>query len=590
MSTNLPPTGPPSGPPLGPPPSGPPSGPPPSGTAEVLERGGGGPLPPGPPPSGSRGGGRKWLIGGGVVGVLALGGAAFGAYTWLTSTGPQPAEALPADTIGYVSIDLDPSGSQKIAALKTLEKFPAADEWLEEEGIGSGDDIRKFIFGKIQEEEGACDGVDFEDDIKPWLGDRFAIAAVDNGDAEFPAPVGVVQVKDSDDAQDQVEQLIADCGGNPEDGGLAINGDWLIIAETDEIAEQVADDAAEANLADDQDFQKWTEAAGDPGILTAYASPEAGEVLAGAFAGFASLPGATDCLMDMPMPDDTGAFGSLTEGCLDTEGMASTDEANEMFENFGGLAITVRFDDGSLEVESAGDNKAGGFESLTESDAGGDVISTLPEDTAAAFGMGFEPGWFEDILDYAGAASGGVLDMEQFFAEAEAMFDLSLPEDAETLVGESTAIAIGSDFDPEAFFSAPDPSMLQIGAKIKGDTDAIQEVLDRVKATAPSPEEAEIFSSESDDDHIVIGPNTDYLSDLLGDGELGDSDVYQDVVREDDPSMVFFVNFDAGDDWLASLAGDDAVVRDNLDPLSGLGLTAWSEDGVGHSVLRVTTD
>jgi hypothetical protein len=236
MSTNLPPSGPPSGPPSSPPagpPSGPPAGPPPgpptgppvTGSAEVLEQGGGGPLPPAPPPRQSGGGGRKWLIVGGVVGVLAVGGAAFGAYTWLTSTGPQPAEALPANTLGYVSIDLDPSGGQKIAALKTLEKFPAADKWLDDEGIGSGDDIRKFIFTKIQEEEGACEGLDFEDDIQPWLGDRFAVAAIDQGEGEVPAPVGVVQVKDADNAQGEVEKLIEGCGGNPDDGGLAISGD-----------------------------------------------------------------------------------------------------------------------------------------------------------------------------------------------------------------------------------------------------------------------------------------------------------------------------------------------------------------------------
>ena len=56
------------------------------------------------------------LIGGAIVGVLAFGTAAFAGYSWLTSTGPQPAEALPASTIGYVSLDLDPSGNQKIAA------------------------------------------------------------------------------------------------------------------------------------------------------------------------------------------------------------------------------------------------------------------------------------------------------------------------------------------------------------------------------------------------------------------------------------------------------------------------------------------
>ncbi len=356
----------------------------------MLEQGSGGPIPPARPQQRSGGGGRKWLIVGAVVGALAVGAAAFGAYTWLTSTGPQPAEALPADTLGYVSIDLDPSGSQKIAALKTFQKFPAADEWLDDEGIGSGDDIRKFIFTKIQEEEGVCDGLDFEDDIQPWLGDRFAIAAVDQGDGELPAPVGVVQVKDSDGAQDEAEQLIEGCGGNLDDGGLAINGDWLIIAETDEIAEQVVDDAAGSSLADDAEFQKWTEAAGDPGILTAYVSPDAGAVLADQLGGLGgALTGGdiTDCA--------SGDF----DGCLAPEGFGAgeelPDQALEMFEDFGGLALTVRFDDGSLEVE-VGWRLRLRVSVATDSDRGGDVIATLPEDTAAALGVGFEPGWFED--------------------------------------------------------------------------------------------------------------------------------------------------------------------------------------------------
>ncbi|MDQ4051679.1 MAG: DUF3352 domain-containing protein, partial [Actinomycetota bacterium] len=534
------------------------------------------------------GGGRKGLIIGGVIGILAVGGAAFGAYSWLTSTGPQPAEALPADTLGYVSIDLDPSGSQKIAALKTLEKFPAADEWLEEEGIGSGDDIRKVVFGKIQEEEGACQDLDFDDDIKPWLGDRFAVAAI--GGDEAPVPVGVVQIKDADDAQDRVEQVIEDCGGNPDDGGLAVRGDWLIIAETEDVAEQVVDDAAEASLADDEEFRKWTEAAGDPGILTAYASAEAGQVLVdelGDFGGVLGSGGPTDC----------AATEDFTEGCLSYEedGLEEDivpQDAAEALEDFEGMALTVRFDDGSLEVEAAsGGMKDLGLSSLS-SDAGGEAISTLPEDTAAAIGLGFEPGWADELLDYVGSASGAGGDIEEFLEEAESTFDLSLPEDLETLLGESAAIAVGSDFDPEAVFgSMSGASDLPIGAKVKGDTAAIQQVIDKVKATAPSPEEAEILSTESDDDYIVIGPDPDYLSELLYDGGLGDTDTYQDVIREDDPASIFFIDFDAGDGWLASLAGDDAVVKENLEPLAGLGLTGWQDDDeTGHVVLRVTTD
>ena len=47
-----------------------------------------------------------------------------------------------------------------------------------------------------------------------------------------------------------------------------------MIGETDEIAEQVvADAAAEGSLADDDDFQQWTDEVGDPGVVSMYAAP-----------------------------------------------------------------------------------------------------------------------------------------------------------------------------------------------------------------------------------------------------------------------------------------------------------------------------
>ncbi len=518
-----------------------------------------------------------------MVGLLAVGAAAFGAYTWLTTTGPQPAEALPSDTLGYVSIDLDPSGSQKIAALKTLEKFPTAQRWLDDEGIGSSDDIRQVIFAKIQEEEDACEELDFDDDIRPWLGDRFAVAAIELG--EGPAPVGVLQVKDGDAAQDKVERVIEACGGNPDDGGLAINGDWLIIAETDEIAEQVADDAASSSLSDDSDFQRWTEEAGDPGIVAMYLSPAAGRVLSDQLGGLGSLlqgTDVTDCWS-----------GDLDDGCLAPEGLDQglvPPQTTQALEDFGGLAVAVRFDDGSLEVEMAGDAEAAGLGSLTSSDSGAEVISTLPEDTAAALGVGFEAGWFGEILDYVEVTSGGEIDIDELLAQAEGELGLSLPEDAETLLGESAAIAVGSDFDPGTFFTSETGAGLPIGIKVKGDPEAIRGVLDKLKATAPTAEDAELFSTESDDDYIVIGPDTDYLSALLDDGGLGGTDTFQDVVREDDLTSIFFINFDVGNDWLARLAGEDAELTENLAPLAGLGIAGWQDDGVGHAVVRVTTD
>ena len=61
-------------------------------------------------------------------------------WSQLIGGGSSPATAVPADAIGYVSLDLDPSASQKIEAIKILRKFPALKEEIK---IGSRDDLRR---------------------------------------------------------------------------------------------------------------------------------------------------------------------------------------------------------------------------------------------------------------------------------------------------------------------------------------------------------------------------------------------------------------------------------------------------------------
>ena len=94
----------------------------------------------------TRGGGKRGLVIGGVVVAVAVAGGAAWAATSFLGQGAQPAEALPAGTLGYASVDLDPSGGQKIEALKVLRKFPALEKELD---LGSGDDLRKKLFEEI---------------------------------------------------------------------------------------------------------------------------------------------------------------------------------------------------------------------------------------------------------------------------------------------------------------------------------------------------------------------------------------------------------------------------------------------------------
>jgi hypothetical protein len=253
----------------------------------------------------------------------------------------------------------------------------------------------------------------------------------------------------------------------------------------------------------------------------------------------------------------------------------------------------VRFDDGALEVETATSVEAFGLEALTSSDRAGESIETLPEDTAAALALGFEEGWFEDLLDYMENFSGMDIDTDELIAEAESELGLDLPEDAETLAGESAVIAVGPDIDPEAFFGF-DASVteLPVGVKIKGDPDEIQDVIDKIlDSGGATDEDRELFVSDSEGDFVAIGPNDDYREEILEDGDLGGSDTYENVVREsDDAASVLYVNFDAGGGWLEKLFEGDHEVQDNLAPLEGAGLSAWEDDGVGHAVLRVTTE
>lgn len=540
----------------------PPTGP---GGPEYLEQSGGDPATP----TGSGGGRRNALIAGGAIAGLALVGGGVWAAMSFFATGAQPAEALPAGTVGYASVDLDPSGGQKIEAFRMLQKFPAIEKELD--GFDADDDFLAKAF-----EDADCEGLDYDDDIAPWLGYRFAVAAVDLGE-DLPAPVGVVQVDDAAAAEDGLAQL-AECAGG-DFGGWAVEGDWAVVAETEDIAQQVVDATGEGTLADDDDYQQWTGEIGDAGVMNLYASPEAGTVLAGLVQQLGGgmlpgLPGGVPPLEGDPTAMDPASAPAVPE------------ELTQTLEDFQGMAATLRFADGALEFEVAA-GTASEQQQLFSGDRGADVMATLPADTAAALGFGFSEGWLDAMVQQIADTSGGQLTADDVAAELEAQTGLTI-EEVESVFGDSAAIALSSDFDPETLFSSADGSDVPIGAKVHGDAGAIQDVLGTLAESMGS--DATILGNDAEGDMVAIGPNPDYRGSLLEEGDLGDSDAFQNVVREaDQASAVVFVNFDAGD-WLTTLAEGDAEAQQNLEPLEGLGFSTWSDDGTAHAVFRLTTD
>ena len=76
-----------------------------------------------------------------VVVLVAAGG--FAAWRFLSGGGPRPADVLPASTFGLVTLDLDPSGGQKVEAIKTLRKFPT---FRDKSGLDPDSDPLKRLF------------------------------------------------------------------------------------------------------------------------------------------------------------------------------------------------------------------------------------------------------------------------------------------------------------------------------------------------------------------------------------------------------------------------------------------------------------
>lgn len=515
-------------------------------------------------------------LGVGGVAVLALAGGGAWAATSFFGTGDQAAEALPASTVGYLTVDLDPSGEQKLEALRTLQKFPAFTEQVD---IDSEDDLRRLIGEKVLAENDC--GLDYADDVEPWIGERFAAAAVDLGE-ETPSPVVVMQVVDADEAATALGSAFETCAAG--EGGVAVDGDWAVLAETTGVAEEVVAQTGEGSLADDEDFARWSDEVGDAGVISGYLAPEAGPLLA----SLAEQDGGAGAFLG-----ETGAVPGVVPQDGAVPSAKVPPQLAEALADFGGAAMTVRFADGAVEVESAADTGSAGAAAAFTSDRGASAISTLPEDTIAAFGLGFEDGWFGELVAYAdGVLSDGGSTVSDQLGAVEDATGLSLPADVETLFGESAVLALGADADLGSVFASEDLSALPVAVKVQGEPEEIEQVLEKLRASAgDDPAGASLLSSDAEGDSLAVGPNADYRADVLADGDLGGSELFQDVVRDaDDAGGVLFLSFDGLADVAEQLAGGDPSVMENLEPLAALGISGRTEEDVSHSVLRVTTD
>lgn len=545
------------------------------------------PAEAGPPAPAGRGTRRTALV---VLVALVvsalLGGGAFAVYTVFFNSGPRPADVLPDSTVAVLSIDLDPSAGQKIEALKTLRKFPRLQEDL---GLDPTDDLRQFIVEKALD----CEGIDFETDVKPWIGKRAAIAAVDLG-GDAPVPVLALQITDQKKADAGFEDL-ATCA--EQDLGYLVGTDYLIASDTGEHAQAVLAAGKQKSLADTAKYQTWTDAAGDQGVLNFYLADRAAdylidglEALAGEVAGFGGAFGGTDSFSY----EGGGLAGQSAPAAATCPDVSDDPFAvlKDQLDDFDGLAGAVRFADGGMELSVA----TSGIGQFGTQASVGEEIGSLPADTAMAAGFSIPQDYARDLVDQltCGAGDGG----EDLVAEAEAATGLQLPEDLADLLGSAVTFSVGGDA-PADLDRVSGPADLPLALALHGETGRIEAALAKIEKHRGADLEEQFGASvQASDSLLVVSGSAAYADLLLGAGGLGDSEEFQEAVPEAEKSVaIFYLDFDSA--WrtaLLDLAGglglgadDLAIADENTKALKSLGVSTWVEDGASHVLVKLAT-
>lgn len=218
---------------------------------------------------------RLWPVLLVAVAVLVAGAgvATAGVLLGWFGGGKRPADVLPASTLAYVQLDLDPSLAQKAQAWQFLRDLPEV-----KDAVASGQpDPKRIAWDLLNMDEQLASGDDYDADVKPWLGDRFAVGVLKRGDEAVW--VSAVQVSDEANGAAKLREWIAE---SKQDYDVSLREGFALLTMTKDTSYVLAE-LAQGTLTQNQQFTADFATLGDPGVLAGWAD----------LAGLASISQAT---------------------------------------------------------------------------------------------------------------------------------------------------------------------------------------------------------------------------------------------------------------------------------------------------------
>src|SRR5438067_11199979 len=251
--------------------------------------------------------------------VLAVALPACGNSGGKTNEAKKAAGLVPKDALAYVSVAVNPSDSQKSDIDGILSKFPKASK-------KTFDGLKEDLLGKAVQKL----GLNYQQDVKPWLGDELGIAVLPN--TPEPTPLGLIKSKDDAKAKAALDKAAK----SPDfDAAYRIVNGYVAVVQKKQAAllDTVARQSSSTALSAEDKFTRVVDKLSGDRLVTAWADGHALLELAKvqlsrqagrARVNLSGIPDLGSAALDLHAVDS----GAVINGLVETPGTTGGGEAS----------------------------------------------------------------------------------------------------------------------------------------------------------------------------------------------------------------------------------------------------------------------